>query len=117
MKIQLHNGMMRITELRELCTANARAFGDEASAALDQSLATIELDLSQVQFVDSGGLGALVSLHKEANRRTQTGGVSIRLLDPPASVQQVLELTRMHSLFEIVQRSSPSIEDSSPTRP
>jgi anti-anti-sigma regulatory factor len=40
------------------------------------------------------------------------GGVNFRLLNPQPPVQQIFELTRMHHLFEIVQRSGLSLDDS-----
>jgi len=49
--------------------------------------------------VDSCGLGALVALHKTAAAR---GGV-LRLINPTPPVQQILELTRMHRIFEIIK--------------
>ncbi len=107
MNLERQNGTLSITGLRELCATNARSFRNEVSAALHSGLRTIEIDLSQAGFVDSSGLGALVSLYKAANERNQNGGVTVRLLHPPPPVQQVLELTRMHHLFEIVQRNGP----------
>jgi anti-sigma B factor antagonist len=59
----------------------------------------IEIDLSETRFIDSCGLGALVALHKTACGHK---GV-VRLLNPLPPVQQILELTRMHRIFEIVK--------------
>jgi anti-sigma B factor antagonist len=110
--------MLSITGLRELCATNARSFREEVSIALHSELKTIEIDLSQAGLVDSSGLGALVSLYKTANSRNHDGGVTVRLLHPPPPVQQVLELTRMHHLFEIVPRNgSPAPHGESAKRP
>jgi anti-sigma B factor antagonist len=49
--------------------------------------------------VDSCGLGALVALHKTAAAH---GGV-LRLINPTPPVQQILELTRMHRIFEVIK--------------
>ena len=46
------------------------------------------------------GLGALISLHKT----TCTRNGLVRLLNPTPPVQQLLDLTRMHRIFEIVKR-------------
>jgi len=115
MKIQRHNDKLSITELRELCATNAHTFREQTFAALDDALVTIEIDLSQIPFVDSTGLGALVSLHKAANRESERG-VTICLLDPAPPVLQVLELTRMHCLFEIAQRPSAPTDESQPSQ-
>jgi|SRR5205809_6055598 len=117
MNLERQNGTLSITGLRELCATNARSFRREVSTALDSELQTIEIDLSQAGFVDSSGLGALVSLYKAANERNLNGGVTVRLLHPPPPVQQVLELTRIHHLFEIVHRNAPPALHGESARP
>ena len=90
---------MRVSELGELGAANSAAFRDQARAALTDSQKNVEIDLSQTTFLDSCGLGALIALHKTACSRKGT----LRLLNPQPPVQQILELTRMHRIFEIVK--------------
>jgi len=102
MKIEMNEGNVCFSEIRELSASNSNAFRERAREALPHSLKCIEIDLSQTNFVDSCGLGALVSLYKTAN--IQNGSVTIRLLNPTPSVQQLFELTRMHRIFEIIQR-------------
>src|SRR5437899_890163 len=98
MKIQVDGETVRITEVREL-GANSNAFRDQTRAAMTDSQKNIEVDLSQTAFLDSCGLGALIALHKTACSRNGL----LRVLNPTSPVQQVLELTRMHRLFEIVK--------------
>ena len=98
MKLQIQGDKLCISEIRELGTANADNFREQARAALTPAQKHIEVDLSQTLFVDSCGLGALVSLHKTVCGRE---GV-LRVLRPAPAVRQILELTRMHRLFEIV---------------
>ena len=102
MDIQRVNGTLSIGGVRELSAANARSFQHETEAALCPKLDEIVIDLSETNFVDSSGLGALVWLFKAANRRKAEGGVTMRVIHPQPPVQQLLELTRMHHLFEIV---------------
>src|SRR3954466_3339088 len=99
MKIEIQGDTLRICGLKELGAANANAFRDEARAAMSDGQRNIEIDLSQTTFIDSCGLGALIALHKTACSRKGT----MRLLHPMPSVQQILELTRMHRIFEIVK--------------
>jgi anti-anti-sigma factor len=112
MKIQQGNRTLSFSGLGELGAANAHSFRIEACAALEPDLEIIDIDLSQTTLVDSCGLGALVSLYKAANQQSASGGVVFRLIHPLPSVQQVLELTRMHHLFEIVPTPSESASDS-----
>lgn len=100
MKAQISGDTLTISGLKELGASNANSFRDHARAALTESQKVIEIDLSQTMFVDSCGLGALISLHKLACTRNG----QVRLLNPTPPVQQILELTRMHRLFEIVAR-------------
>jgi len=51
--------------------------------------------------VDSSGLGALFALYRATAQRN---GVILRLLNPRPEIQQLLELTQMQQLFEIVRR-------------
>ncbi|MEY4683995.1 MAG: hypothetical protein RLZ25_454 [Pseudomonadota bacterium] len=55
------------------------------------------IDLSQVNFIDSSGLGALLSGFKSANLRSG----SLVLAGLQSRVQSMFELTRLHRVFEI----------------
>jgi anti-sigma B factor antagonist len=99
MKIQIQGDTLHITEVLELGAANSNAFRDQARSAMSATQKNIEIDLSQTSFVDSCGLGTLIALHKTACSRRGL----VRLLNPTPAVQQILELTRMHRIFEIVK--------------
>ena len=85
--------------VEELNASNSNGFRDLVHAALTDSLRNVEIDLSKAVFIDSCGLGALISVHKTICLRR---GV-VRLLRPGPEISQVLELTRMHRIFEIVK--------------
>ena len=65
--------------------------------ATDNELSRLVLDLSQVEFMDSSGIGVLVSLLKSMRA---TGG-DVVLLKPQGSVRMLLDLTRLSSVFTI----------------
>jgi anti-sigma B factor antagonist len=111
MEIQLHDQTLNIRGLRELCAANARSIRDALCAAVAPGIATIEVDLSQLSFVDGCGLGALAALHRSASEQDNHINPVVRLLNPQPAVQQVIELTRMHHLFEIVSRNGEAAEE------
>jgi anti-anti-sigma factor len=75
-------------ELRAVGTAAVRAAGRGA---------VLTVDLSQISFVDSTGLGVLVTLWHEAN----SAGGRFRVLSPSASAARILEITGVDSLFDI----------------
>jgi anti-sigma B factor antagonist len=99
MKMEINKDTVLVTEVKELGAANSNAFRDWVRSSLQNGQKNIDIDLSQTTFVDSSGLGALVALHKTACSRKG----AVRLIAPQPSVQQVLELTRMHRIFEIVK--------------
>ncbi len=90
---------LRISAITQLGEANAVAFRDWVHTALSAHHKNIEVDLSQTTFVDSSGLGALVALHKAAARRAG----ALRLLNPCPPVQQILELTRLDGILQIIK--------------
>lgn len=100
MKLQNDGETLRVGSVAELSAANANSFRDETRHAFGETQRNIEVDLSQTTAVDSCGLGALVALHKSTSSR---GGV-LRLLNPTPQVQQILELTRMHRIFEVINK-------------
>lgn len=98
MKIQTPNPQtLEVTGLVELVAANAGQVRDAIRAELKPAHAVLNLDLSAMTFLDSSGLGTLISLHKSL--RAQNG--TVRLIKPAPSVSQILELTRLHRVFEI----------------
>ena len=100
MKAQLFEDTLRISDVKELDASNANNFRDEVRSAFASSPRHMEIDLSQTAFVDSCGLGALIALHKTACDRNGT----LRLLNPQPAVEQILQLTRLHRVFEVIKR-------------
>jgi anti-anti-sigma factor len=57
----------------------------------------VVLDLSQVEFMDAGGLNALVSLY----HWTRNHGIQLKLTQPSRLVHEMLTRTRLNRVFEI----------------
>ena len=100
MKTHCDGDTLVISGIKELDAARARAFEEAVSGAWSGQLKYIEIDLSETVFLDSCGLGALVWLRK----RVASSNGRVRLLNPAPSIQQILELTRLYRLFDIVKR-------------
>lgn len=58
---------------------------------------SVEIDLADITFLDSSGLGALVRLHKEAEAQ----GVSLHLSNVSAAADRLLRLTGLVDFFDI----------------
>lgn len=108
MEIQRQNGTLSIRGLADLSLANATVFRNRIGTALAPDLECIEIDLSQIGFVDSAGVGALVLIYQAANEMNLNGGVALRLTNLQPAVQQMFELTRLHHLAEIVPADHPA---------
>ena len=98
MKTERKDTTLHVSEIHELTAGVAPDVKNQLRQHFADGLINIDFDCSNMDFVDSSGLGALISMQKLANER----GGKLRLLSPKPSVIQVLELTRLHRVFEIV---------------
>jgi anti-sigma B factor antagonist len=87
-----------VIDLREdnLDASNVREFRD-AVQSLIQDRTRVVLDLAGVKFVDSSGLGALISCLRQMNGRQG----DLRLCAMSTTVRALFELMRMHRVFNI----------------
>jgi anti-sigma B factor antagonist len=69
----------------------------ELAQLVDEGHSTLVLDLSDVGFVDSSGLGALVALHRHAE--SHGGKFTVRAVPP--QVQRLFEITRLDDLISV----------------
>ena len=74
--------------------ASSRTWCSRRSKA---ALKNVVIDLARVQFIDSSGLGALLSGYKNASLRSS--GFALAGLQP--RVRSMFELTRLHRVFDI----------------
>jgi anti-anti-sigma factor len=91
---------LEVGGLLELVASIAARVRDDIRAAITPAHTALEIDMSTVTFLDSSGLGALIALHKTV--RSQNG--ILRLVNPAPGARQIIELTRLHRVFEIVLR-------------
>ena len=70
---------------------------------LEDGVINFVVDLGEVRFIDSSGLGALLSGYK--NTVLHEGRFALSSLQP--QVQSMFELTRLHRVFEIY----PSLQE------
>lgn len=67
------------------------------------------LNLSGVEYIDSSGLGQLVSIWVSCkNRRGH-----LTLLNPTKRVRRLFEITRLHTIFEIFEDESEAVQQAS----
>jgi anti-anti-sigma factor len=72
--------------------------GTLRSAVVSQKTTrVVVLDLSQVEFMDAGGLNALVSLH----HWTSNHGIQLKLVNPSRLIREMFTRTRLNRVFDI----------------
>ena len=76
---------------------NSGELRDRILKLLETGELNLIVDLSEVRFIDSSGLGALLSGYKNATLRA--GTFVLASLQP--RVQSMFELTRLHRVFDI----------------
>jgi anti-anti-sigma factor len=79
----------------EVDIATVDEFLGQAYACLEDGVAVCEIDLGDVTFIDSSGLGALVRIRNAAQDR----GASVELTNVPDSVRRLLEVTGLAEVF------------------
>ncbi|AMV72495.1 STAS domain-containing protein [Desulfuromonas carbonis] len=98
LNIEEQGQVVRI-DIREerLDAHNSGELKAEMLKLFDEGKSSIVIDLKDVRFVDSSGLGSLVSGFKNASARN--GNLKLCGLQP--QVKSMFELTRLHRVFEI----------------
>jgi len=78
----------------------------EVNRLFESGTKNLLVDLKEVRFIDSSGLGVLVSGFKNAS--THQG--SIKLCSLQTQVKSMFELTRLHRVFDIYQTIDEALE-------
>ena len=86
-------------------THNSGDFKNEMLSLFEEGKNQLVVDLKDVRFIDSSGLGALVSGYKNASARN--GNLKLSSLQP--QVKSMFELTRLHRVFEIYPGSDEAL--------
>ena len=86
-----------IIEEERMDAHNSGDLKEQMLQLFDEGKCNLIIDLSAVRFIDSSGLGALVSGLKNASARE--GNLKLCCLQP--QVRSMFELTRLHRVFEI----------------
>ena len=88
----------QVIKLEErLDSENVADFKAESEQLLQSDVTAVILDFSSTKFIDSIGLGALVSILKQTAQKNKL--VVLAAISP--HVRQIFELTKLYRLFEI----------------
>jgi anti-sigma B factor antagonist len=93
------------------CTGRI-VFGEESALLLDTIKAAlgdhnrIVLNLGEISYIDSGGLGTLVALRTSA----QNAGGTIKLTNLTKRVGDLLQVTKLLTVFDVYNSEAEAIE-------
>jgi len=85
--------------------ATAPGVKDELHRLIEEGRSKLVLNLSQMEFIDSAGLGALVS----CLRRAAAEGGDLRLAEVPPFCRSIFELTRLTRVFAVGDSEATAI--------
>ncbi len=78
---------------------------DKVKDVLNMGMKSILVDLGKVPYVDSTGIGFLVSSHTAVKSQ----GGALKLLSPNFRVREVLRITKLDKIFEIFDKEEEAI--------
>ena len=99
------NGVTIVGVEGQLIVANRQELKQVVSDALDAGDRKFLIDFSQTAYIDSSGLGALVSINKKV--REQSG--EMRLAGLNEDLRSLFELTKLDTLFVIADSASEAL--------
>lgn len=89
----------------ELDASNSGEFKRDIAPIL-QTQTKLVLDLSQLRFVDSSGLGAMLSCLRQLSGK----GGDLKLCAMSKQVRALFELVRMHRIFDIYSTKEEAVQ-------
>ena len=102
------SGSIMVIYVREtrLDAHNSEELKVEMNRLFEGGARNLIVDLKDVRFIDSSGLGVLVSGFKNASTRQGT----LKLSGLQTQVRSMFELTRLHRVFDIFQTVDEALE-------
>ena len=103
--VEQMNGVVIAVPLgKHLDASNAKEFKCNMAPILETSTKVV-CDLSQFEFVDSSGLGAIVS----CLRQLKAVGGDLKLCGMTKPIRSLFELVRMHRIFDILDTREEAV--------
>jgi anti-sigma B factor antagonist len=82
---------------------------DTAKELVRQGERNLLFNMTEVSYVDSGGLGVFVKCH---NAATESNG-RIKLVNVSGRIRDLLRITRLHALFEVFDDEAAAVRSCS----
>ena len=110
--MQLRISGRTVDGVRVISCVGRIVFGEESSLLREEVKKVIPenkqivLNLGEVSYIDSGGLGTLVALHTSAN----LAGSTIKLASLTKRVGDVLQVTKLLTVFDVHENEADAIK-------
>jgi anti-sigma B factor antagonist len=100
-------GPVTVIELagRLIVDEGDRRFSEQIAVLVSAGNLNLLVDLRNVTYIDSGGVGALVAMYLHVFKR----GGRLKLLRPTERVRRVLEITGLLSVFEVFEEQDEGV--------
>jgi len=109
LRVQHHDDWAVVLVSGEVDLATCPQLRDVLAGLVEQGVYHLIVDLEQVSFLDSSGIGVLISVR----RRIREHGGSLRLTAPSPHVRRVLELTGITTLLP----TYATLDEATPVEP
>lgn len=105
LKEEVNETTCLVTPGEEIEVYNAAELKEELMSILDGTHSNIIINLENVEYIDSSGLGVLVSTLKRVN--IDSG--KLILMSPKSAIKQILDLTSLDKVFKIVDNKESAL--------
>ncbi len=100
------NGVIIVSVDGQLIVANRNELKDKVLKALEAGESKFVLDFLSTEYIDSSGLGVLVSVSK----KIREAGGELRLAGLNEDLRMLFELTKLDTLFKICGTSDEAVQ-------
>jgi anti-sigma B factor antagonist len=77
-----------------------------ANEAISQNLLTCIIDISGLRYINSSGIGVLITILTKFRNK----GGEVYLMNPSESVKKLLVITKLNSIFQMIQSENEAVE-------
>jgi anti-sigma B factor antagonist len=109
-----HGGVTLVDVGQELSLRSGAALKEAVVERIEKGERQFVLDFADTEFIDSAGLGALISMSKAVQSREG----SLKLMRLNDDMRRLFELTKLDTLFDVVDQAEAGVDDTAvPARP
>ena len=96
---ELNGNICKIKMMGKFTFADHMEFKNILSDINEKEITGVDLDISEVEFVDSAALGLLLLIRDETEKKSLT----LTLFKPQGQVQKMFKISRFYELFHVVE--------------